>query len=104
MTRGVRNEGWSIDVYRQRTYRRLRGVEEYKLHFTYHEGGTYIDVKFRGEETAFEVINVWNYEEGKSSITTRKDVKAEVNEFMAALNADELRNYWLNHHGVPLNR
>jgi hypothetical protein len=95
MTRGVRSEGWTVNVYRSRTYRRLRGVEEYKLEFVYHEGSPHIEVRFRGH-IQHDVINVYDYEKGAPRITTKTEVKAEVNEYMAALNAEALRTYWDN--------
>lgn len=96
MTRGVkRGDGWSAEVLRKRTYRRLSGVEEYALKFTYTEGGTYIDVAFRGE-VAHDVINVYDHEKGVPTISSKREVKALVNEYMAGKNADELRKDWEN--------
>lgn len=95
MTRGVRTEGWSAEVLRQRTYRRIKGVEEYALKFTYIEGGTYIHVAFRGH-IPHDVINVWDYEKGEPRIGSKREVKAEVNEYMAGMNADALRTHWEN--------
>ena len=95
MTRGVKSDGWTVNVYRKRTYRRLRGVEEYQLEFVYHEGGPYIEVRFRGHH-GHDVINVFDYEKGEATITSRAEVKAHVNEYMADLTADKLRTYWEN--------
>lgn len=95
MTRGVKREGWTANVFRSRTYRRLRGVEEYQLEFVYHEGGALIEVRFRGH-VGHDVINVYDYEKGEPTITSKAEVKAHVNEYMAALSADALRTYWEN--------
>lgn len=93
MPRGVRREGWGAEVLRQRTYRKASGVETYQLRFTYHEGDPYIQVMFRGQDP-HDVINVFDYEKAKPTITSKREVKAEVNEYMARMNADELRRHW----------
>ena len=95
MPRGVKNEGWSAEVLRQRTYRRKLGVEEYALRFTYSEGGAYINVAFRGFEP-HDVINVYDYEKGEPRISSKREVKAEVNEYMAGQTADSIRAHWEN--------
>ena len=96
MTRGVRNgDGWQAEVLRKRTYRRIRGVEEYALRFTYIEGAAYINVAFRGHE-AHDVINVYDHEKGEPRISSKREVKAEVNEYMAGQTADSLRAHWEN--------
>lgn len=96
MPRGVKNgDGWSAEVLRKRTYRRLRGVEEYELKFTYQEGAAYINVAFRGH-IAHDVINVYDHEAGAPRISSKREVKAEVNEYMAGMNGEELRKWWDN--------
>jgi hypothetical protein len=95
MTRGVKREGWSAEVFRSRTYRRIRGVEHYQLRFTYHEGDAHINVAFRGE-VPFDVINVYDYEHGKPRISSKREVKREIDEYMAPMSADDLRAHWEN--------
>lgn len=96
MARGVKNgEGFFVEVKRQRTYRRIRGVETYRLRFTYAEGGAYINVNFEGEHE-HDAIGVFDYAKGESIIKTRQDVKAHVNEYMAGMTADDLRAHWEN--------
>ena len=81
---------WTAEVLRQRTYRRIRGVETYALRFTYTEGGQFIDVAFRGQEP-HDVINVRDYATGGTKASSKRDVKALVNEYMKGMNAEELR-------------
>lgn len=96
MTRGVKHgDGWMAEVLRKRTYRRLSGVEEYALRFTYSQGGAYINVAFRGFEP-HDVINVYDHEKGETRISSKREVKAEVNEYMAGQTADSLRAHWEN--------
>lgn len=81
---------WSAEVLRSRTFRRIRGIETYELKFTYTEGGQFIDVAFRGQEP-HDVINVRDYATGGTSVGSKREVKAKVNEYMLGMTADELR-------------
>lgn len=99
MPRGVKTQGWSAEVLRQRTYRRRSGVEKYELKFTYVEGHAHIEVAFRGH-IQHDVINVWDHEKGGPRIDSKREVKAEVNEYMKDMSADMLRTFWENRPGV----
>ena len=90
MPRGVKDDRWTAEVLRQRTYRRAKGVETYALRFTYRQDDTYIHVAFRGQEP-HDVINVRDYETDKVAVTSKRDVKALVNEYMKGMDAEELR-------------
>jgi hypothetical protein len=91
VSRGVPHDGWSAEVIRSRTYRRIRGVEEYNLRFTYTEGDHYIQVAFRGQ-VEHDVIGVYDHATGTVKVSSKRDVKALVNEYMKGMTADELRS------------
>ena len=67
----------------------------YTIKGTYH-GGAYIDISF-GNGPAFDVINVWDYTENKSTIPlTYEAVKKELIEWANAAGDSlehDLRNY-----------
>ena len=65
------------------------------MEFTYHEGGPYIEVRFRGH-IGHDVIGVYDHEKGEPTIKDKREVKAHVNEYMANLSPQDLRTYWEN--------
>jgi hypothetical protein len=96
MTRGVRNDGPSWDVTRQRTISRgSRNEQHFEVIFSY-RGGAYIDVRFAGSPHAHDVINVWDYENDASIVTERVQFITEVNNYMDAQTAHDLRAAWEN--------
>jgi len=61
-------------------------VGEYELQFTWH-GGPYIDISFASDydaapNTPFDIINVWDYEDGRARIPfTVEALEAQVEEW-----------------------
>jgi hypothetical protein len=69
----------------------------YPIRGTY-EGGAYIDLYFVGNNQAFDVINVWDYETNKSTIPlTKKAVEREMLEWRDAA-GDSLEHDLKEHH------
>jgi hypothetical protein len=90
MSNDTVTERWSAEVLRSRTYRRIRGVETYALKFSYTEGDRYIQVAFRGQ-VEHDVINVYDHATGTVKVSSKREVKALVNEYMQGMTANELR-------------
>jgi hypothetical protein len=75
------------------------GRQEWRLVFTWDVGTPYVHVFWpHADETdtanAFEIINVWNYAEGKCGVSTRAQFRAVCEQFGPGLGGDELANYW----------
>lgn len=75
------------------------GRQEWRLVFTWDEGTPYIHVFWpHADESdtanAFELINVWNYAEGKCAVTTRAQFQEVCKQFAPDHGGDELANYW----------
>jgi hypothetical protein len=96
MTRGVRGSGPTWDVLRRRTVERgLLNERTYLLRFTY-SLGPYIEVWWQGSPVAFEVINVWDYDQNSSTITNREEFSAAVDKWLESHTGEDLRTYWEN--------
>lgn len=60
--------------------------EDTLLTFVY-EGGAYIEIFGEGWDSAFDVVNVWDYANGKASIEyTVEAVEAKVKEYLEEQN------------------
>lgn len=66
-------------------------LEEYRLTFTYTLYGPYIEVGFVGYEVGFDVINVWGYEEDRSTVKSRDDFVRAVNRWVKEQTPHDLR-------------
>jgi hypothetical protein len=62
------------------------------MRFTY-ALGPYIEVWWQGGTAAFEVINVWDYDQNAPRITRREEFRAAVDKWLESLTGDDLRTY-----------
>jgi hypothetical protein len=79
-----------------RTIRRRNGQNSATstLHFEY-EGGAYIDVSFDGA-SATDVINVYDYAAGRSTVATRRDFERAISDYLREMDYHDLLNHAMN--------
>lgn len=87
-------------IHRQRTIRNKSPQfaelgETHKLIFVWTEGSPNININFPGH-VGHDLIKVYDYTKGEVTIQTKGQMRAEVNEYMKALDNHDLRAFWDN--------
>lgn len=96
MPRGIKSEARVHLVHRQRTIKRPpRNPLAFKLIFTWTEGSPNININFP-RHVGHDLIKVYDYATGKVTISTREEMRAHVNEYMAGLDNHDLIAHWEN--------
>lgn len=80
--------------YYRVTRRRQIAGRKYALVFTWGEGDPHIHVTFKGRETPFDTIGVFNHETMMSTIGNRAEFIEEVADWMNTYSRDSIVSAW----------
>lgn len=83
------------------SYESRRSINGYSLIFVW-SGGPYVEIHFDTVgSTAFEIINVWDYEKDEPRIPFTQKALGRAAARWVAENEDSLDNYWENRPNAP---